>query len=278
MARLSQFSANAYPAREVSPRRSSGWVAPIAVLLVLAGVAWWSTVDRMWGMDAGPGTTLGTLGWFIGVWVVMMAAMMFPSAAPAVALYSRLTRRREVVGPLLFAGGYLLTWAAVGVLAFGISEAGRRLLGGQVEWGGGGHWLAGSTLLAAAAFEVTRVKDVCLTKCRSPLGVMLGSWRDGPVGAVSMGARHGAWCVACCWALMVSLFALGVMSITWTAFVAGLVAAEKLLPRPRAVTIGIALLLAVLGLLMIVSPDSIPGLTIPGHGPAMEPMMGGMSG
>ena len=81
----------------------------------------------MRGMDDGPGTDLGTLGWFLGIWVVMMAAMMFPSVAPTVALYSRMTKKRSPVAPLVFASGYLLTWAAGGLLAFGISEAGRRV-------------------------------------------------------------------------------------------------------------------------------------------------------
>src|SRR3954470_5540545 len=83
----------------------------IALLFALAGVAWWSTADRMAGMDEGPGTALGALGWFLGGWVVMMAAMMFPSVAPTVALYARMTRRRAPVASLVFAAGYLLTWA-----------------------------------------------------------------------------------------------------------------------------------------------------------------------
>src|SRR3954468_21826303 len=91
----------------------------IALLFVLAGAAWWSTVDRMRGMDDGPGTDLGTLGWFLGIWVVMMAAMMFPSVAPTVALYARMARRRAPLAPFVFAAGYLVTWTAAGVVAYG---------------------------------------------------------------------------------------------------------------------------------------------------------------
>src|SRR3954454_16660601 len=87
----------------------------IALLLGLAAVAWWSTADRMSGMDAGPGTDLGALGWFLGVWAVMMAAMMFPSVAPTVALYGRMTRTRGLAAPLTFAAGYVLTWGAAGL-------------------------------------------------------------------------------------------------------------------------------------------------------------------
>ncbi len=126
----------------------------------------------------------------------------------------------------------------------------------------------------AAVYELTPLKDVCLGKCRSPLGLLLGSWRDGPTGALRMGAKNGAWCVGCCWALMASLFALGVMSILWMAVVAGLIAAEKTLPWGRVATFGTAAILLGLGVLLLVSPDTIPGLTIPGGQPM--PQMGGM--
>ncbi len=236
----------------------------IALLLALAAVAWWSTADRMAGMDEGPGTALGALGWFLGVWVVMMAAMMFPSVAPTVSLYARMSRRRSVIAPLLFAAGYLVTWTAAGVVAFGLFGLGRALLGDQLAWDDLGRWAAGGTLVLAAAYELTPLKDVCLGKCRSPLGFLLGSWRGGLSGALNMGARHGAWCVGCCWALMASLFALGVMSLAWMAFVAALIALEKTLPWGRAVTYATALVLLVLGVVLIAAPDAVPGLMVPG--------------
>jgi predicted metal-binding membrane protein len=244
----------------------------IAILLALAVVAWWSTADRMAGMDEGPGTQLGALGWFLGVWVVMMAAMMFPSLAPTVALYSRMTRRRSPAAPLVFAAGYLVTWTAAGLLAYALFELGRSLLGGQLAWSSAGRWVAGGTLLAAAVYELTPLKDVCLGKCRSPLGFLMGSWRDGLRGALGMGARHGAWCVGCCWALMAALFALGVMSLAWMAFVAVLIALEKTLPWGRAVTYSTAAILLALGVLLLAAPDAIPGLTVPGGGGAPMPM------
>jgi predicted metal-binding membrane protein len=227
----------------------------------------------MQGMDDGPGTALGALGWFLGVWVVMMAAMMFPSVAPTVALYARMAKRRSPVAPLIFCAGYLATWTAAGLLAYGIFDLGRSLLGDQLTWDGAGRWLAGGTLIVAGAYELTPAKDVCLTKCRSPLGFLLGAWRDGLGGAFAMGARHGAWCVGCCWALMASLFALGVMSLAWMAFVAALIALEKTLPWERAITYGTAALLVILGVLLIAAPDAIPGLSVPGDDmPAMQMM------
>jgi predicted metal-binding membrane protein len=247
----------------------------IALLFGLAGVAWWSTADRMSGMDAGPGTELGALGWFLGVWAVMMAAMMFPSVAPTVALYARLARERARTGPLVFAGGYLVTWTVTGLVAYGLFVAGREGLGGELTWDGAGRWLAGATLIVAAVYELTPAKDACLGRCRSPLGFLVGSWRDGLHGAFEMGARHGAWCVGCCWGLMASLFALGVMSLAWMALVAALIALEKVLPWGRAVRWGTAALLLVLGIALIAAPDTVPGLTTPGAMPG-DAMPGAM--
>jgi predicted metal-binding membrane protein len=241
-------------------------VGLVALLFALAGIAWWWTVDRMRGMDNGPWTALGTLGWFLGVWVVMMAAMMFPSVSPTVALYSRMTGARSAISPLLFALGYLVTWAAAGALAFAVAFAGGRIAGDVVAWNRVGRWVAAATLLAAAAYELTPLKDVCLGKCRSPLGLLLGSWRDGWSGAVRMGLRNGAWCVGCCWALMASFFALGIMSVVWMAVVAGLIAIEKMLPWRRVATYSTAAVLLVLGVLVVAVPDVVPGLTIPASG------------
>jgi predicted metal-binding membrane protein len=250
-------------------------VGLIALLLFLAVLAWWFTVDRMWGMDAGPGAELGTLAWFLGIWLVMMAAMMFPSVAPTVALYSAMTKKRNPVAPLLFVSGYLLTWTVAGLLAFAVSEFGRRLFGEALSWDRAGRWVAGGILVAAAVYELTPLKTVCLTKCRSPLGFLVGSWRNGLPGALQMGAKHGAWCVGCCWALMASLFALGVMSIAWMAFVAALIAAEKTFPWRRGVTYGTAAILLALGVLLVALPEAIPGLTIPDGGSITE--MDGMT-
>jgi predicted metal-binding membrane protein len=219
----------------------------------------------MQGMDAGPWTGLGSLGGFLGVWVVMMAAMMFPSVAPTVALYAHVTKARSLLRPWLFAGGYLITWAVVGIAAYAVGAIATKIAGGTLAWNNAGRGLAGATLVVAAIYEVTPLKDVCLGKCRSPLGVLLGSWREGRVGAVRMGAKNGAWCVGCCWALMAALFALGIMSVSWMAVVAGIIAVEKTVPwrRRRIVTFSTAAVLLLLGVLVLAAPDTLPGLTIP---------------
>ena len=238
----------------------------VAALFALAAVGWWWTVGQMRGMDEGSWTGLGTLGWFLGIWVVMMAAMMFPSVAPTVALYSRMIRQRSPVSPLLFAGGYLITWAGAGLVAFALAAAVGGIGGDVLAWDRAGRWVAGATLLVAAGYELSPLKDVCLGRCRSPLGFLISAWREGPGGAVRMGMRHGAWCVGCCWALMASLFALGVMSVAWMAFVAGLIALEKTLPWRRVATYGAAALLVVLGVLLLAAPDAVPGFTVPDDG------------
>ena len=117
-------------------------LALIALLFALAAVGWWWTADRMEGMDAGPGTPPGALAWFLGVWVMMMAAMMLPSVSPTVALYARMTRSRAPWAPLAFTAGYLLSWSAAGVLAYGVFVLGRELAGDALAWDGGGRWLA----------------------------------------------------------------------------------------------------------------------------------------
>ncbi|HET7530406.1 MAG TPA: DUF2182 domain-containing protein [Mycobacteriales bacterium] len=223
----------------------------VAALFAVAIAGWVWTAREMRGMDMGLWTGLGDLGWFVGVWVVMMAAMMLPSVAPTVALYSRLMKERSPSAPWLFVLGYLLVWTAGGLVAYAVGSIATSLSSGALQWDGAGREIAGATLIVAAAYELTPLKDVCLGKCRSPLGALLGSWRDGSVGAVRMGARNGAWCVGCCWALMASLFALGVMSVSWMAVVAGLVAVEKMLPWRRIATYATTSVLAALGGLVL---------------------------
>ena len=245
----------------------------VVLLFALAGVGWWWTAHEMRGMDAGPWSALGGFGWFLGVWVVMMAAMMLPSVAPTVALYSRMTRNRSAVLSLIFVGGYLVTWAAAGLVAFALGAAASAVTGTSLGWDPAGRVLAGMTLLVAAGYQLSPLKDVCLGKCRSPLGMLLRVWCDGELGALRMGMKNGAWCVGCCWALMASLFALGVMSVLWMAVVAGLIAIEKILPWKRPTTYGTAILVLALGVMLLAAPSAIPGLIIP-HSGGMPGMPG----
>jgi len=203
------------------------------------------------GMDEGPGTDPGSLGFYVPLWVVMMTAMMLPSAAPMVAIHSVVERRaRDAgIGPrrggsLAFVGGYLILWTAFGILAYALFELIRGLDLDVLRWDDGGRYVAAVVIAAAAVYELTHLKDVCLAKCRSPLAFVVGSWRNGRLGALRMGAEQGAWCIGCCWALMLALFALGLMSLGWMAVIASLIATEKLLPWERVATRGVALVLA----------------------------------
>jgi len=248
-------------------------LAIVTLLFALAGFAWWWTAGQMQGMDDGPWTGLGAFGWFIGVWVVMMAAMMFPSVSPTVALYSRMTRNRSPQLPLVFTAGYLAIWAVAGAVAYSLVTAVSHVSPGALGWNHAGRPVAGTILILAAVYQLTPLKNACLGKCRSPLGLLLGSWRDGRSGAFRMGVRNGAWCVGCCWALMASLFALGVMSLAWMIVVAGLITVEKTIPSRELATYGTAVILLCLGVLLLVAPDAIPLLTVPpshmGHMPSM---------
>jgi predicted metal-binding membrane protein len=242
----------------------------IGLLLVLAAIAWAVTSDQMSGMDAGPGTDPGALGFFLGVWVVMMAAMMLPSIAPMVVMQVRIQEGRRERGQsaavgttVLFVAGYLVTWAAAGLVGFGLYEIGKALTGDVFAWDNAGPYLAGGIILAAALYQLTPLKDVCLRHCRSPFMFLMTHWRPGRLGALRMGLIHGGWCVGCCWALMAALFALGVMSLGWMAFIAALIAIEKLLPWRALANRGIAVLLLVLGLGVAFAPSSVPGLTLP---------------
>jgi predicted metal-binding membrane protein len=258
----------------------------LGLLVLLALVGWAVTDERMHGMDAGPGTDLGALGFFLTTWVVMMSAMMFPSIAPMVLMYARMEAGRREQGKsapagatAVFVGGYLITWAAAGLAGYAIFNLARSLSIDAFSWDRGGPYLAGGVLIVASAYQLTPLKDACLRKCRNPLMYLLTSWRPGRLGALRMGIEHGAWCVGCCWALMAALFALGVMSIGWMAFIAALIAIEKLLPWRALANRGVALLLVALGIAVAFAPDRVPGLTLPGSPQAARAMQSmGMDG
>jgi predicted metal-binding membrane protein len=245
-------------------------VAALA-LIAVAGLAWLLTGERMAGMDMGPGTDPGSFAFYVPVWVGMMAAMMLPSAVPMVAAHSTVQQRRRALGrdprrgaSLAFASGYLLIWTAFGVVAYALFELVRSLDVEALSWSRDGPYVAGAVIAAAAIYQLSPLKDACLAKCRSPLAFVVGSWRDGRLGATRMGVEHGAWCVGCCWGLMLTLFAVGVMSLTWTVAIAVLIAAEKLLPWPTLANRGVALLLILLAVGVAIAPEHVPGLTIPG--------------
>jgi predicted metal-binding membrane protein len=229
------------------------------ILLVAGAVAAWAvTVERMRGMDAGPGTDLGGLGWYLGIWVTMTAAMMLPSTALAARHVARLARRAPT---LLFAAGYLAVWTGYGLLAYVIFRLVTALDPDWLAWNRGGPHAAGAVVVAAGLYELAPLKRLTLNHCRN-------APRGG--NAFRSGVAHGLDCVGCSGAFMAVLFVLGVMSLFWMAVVAVAIFAEKVLPRgPRFAPV-FAIALVALGIWVAVSPASVPGLTEPGGSPSME--------
>jgi predicted metal-binding membrane protein len=249
----------------------------VALLLAFAIGGWVLTDERMAGMDMGPGGELGGLGWFLGVWVVMMAAMMFPSISPMVVAFAGVQAARrprsEATGlTAVFIAGYLVVWSSVGFAGYLLIELVRSWDPGFLAWDTGGPYVTGGVIVAAALYQLSPLKDACLRHCRDPKGFLAEHWQPGAFGSLRMGLEHGGYCVGCCWALMVVLFALGVMSLTWMAFVAALIAGEKLLPSPAVTKRGVAVLLAALGLAVALAPEDVPRLTIPGSPEAIRAM------
>jgi predicted metal-binding membrane protein len=256
-------------------RARAGRPVGLAALLLGAALALWIvTVERMAGMDAGPGTDLGAIGWFLGVWVTMMAAMMLPSVAPMVLIFHRISAERSrrgqsAVPTWVFLAGYLAAWTAYGLAAYGIFRAVSAVDPAFLAWDRQGPVVAGGAVVAAGVYQLTPLKRACLGHCRSPLHFVMHGWRAGHRGALRMGLEHGAWCVGCCWGLMLILIALGVMSVVWMAVVAGLIFAEKVLPFGERIPRVLAVALIGAGLWIALAPGSVPGLTEPTSMPAM---------
>jgi predicted metal-binding membrane protein len=201
-------------------------------------------------MDMGGGQMMAMLPeWSLGyglvifvMWAVMMLAMMLPSAAPVTLLIASVARKRAAAdgavraSTALFVVGYLAVWlafaAAATTLQWALEEAG--LLSETMAFGN--IVLAGSVLVAAGVYQWTPLKEACLRHCRSPLDFILFHWRDGPLGAVASGIRHGFFCLGCCWMLMALLFVGGIMNFAWIAGIALLVLIEKTLPWGRRVS------------------------------------------
>jgi predicted metal-binding membrane protein len=263
--------------RAVSERPSSSVGATGLATALLAGAlcAWIVSVARMRGMDDGPGTDLGGLGWYLGIWVTMMAAMMLPSVAPMALFFARVSSERERRGSghvptWTFVAAYFAIWSVYGLAGYALYRLITTFDTGFLAWHRAGPYVAGGAIAAAGIYELTPLKRMCLRHCRSPLHFLLTGWREGWIGALRMGGEHGAYCVGCCWGLMVILFGLGVMSLLWMAIVASLIFAQKVLPRGERLTLPFALAFVALGVWIAAVPDRVPGLTRPGEAPAMH--------
>ncbi|SNT23079.1 Predicted metal-binding membrane protein [Noviherbaspirillum humi] len=215
------------------------------LLLGVAMLACWAyllsgagTLQDMGGMQmpmsVWPWTPMHAL-LMLAMWLVMMAAMMLPAAAPVILLYGSLAARMQAgsAAALMFAGGYLAAWSGFSLAATGLQFAleAAGWLTPMME--AGSDRLAAGILLAAGIYQWLPAKSACLDHCRSPLETLAAHWRPGRRGAFAMGARHGAYCLGCCWGLMLLLFVGGLMNMAWIAGLALLVLIEKLAPAGR---------------------------------------------
>jgi predicted metal-binding membrane protein len=250
-------------------------VAVLATLALLTVIAWILTLVQMdsmaamdhaamagpMGMAEPPGPDPGVrLLLYLGMWVAMMAAMMLPSAAPMILMFGTVYRtKRERGGAFVptwvFVAGYLATWAAFGATAWAAGDFGEALARAYPTLREFGPRLAALAMIGAALYQLTPLKQRCLSHCRSPLAFVMHHWRSGVGGALRMGAEHGVYCVGCCWVLFVLLVVVGLSSLPWMGLITLIVSAEKLLPCGRQVTLGIAGLLFALGLVTLARPD-----------------------
>lgn len=240
----------------------------LALLIAAAAVAWWALLAwQQTGMDPGMRMDSPTMGMtaalFLAVWLIMMIAMMFPAAAPMILTFHQVQsgkrgRGQAFVSTWVFVAGYMLVWTATGVLAFA-GAAGAEMLAGRAGLSAAtAARIGGALLMVAGAYQLSPLKDLCLAKCRSPTGFILTSWRDGRLGAVRMGLRHGLFCLGCCWLLFAALFPLGIMNVAAMAVVTLLVFAEKTFPYGERIAkvSGVALLLY--GTAVLVFPQALP--------------------
>lgn len=251
-----------------SPRtyRAIALALIVATALAWVGIVSWTPGSAaMDDMAMAPLSSVAALGLFLLMWTIMMVAMMFPAALPMVLIFHRVSNDRRqrgvaAVPTWVFVAGYLAVWAGFGVAFYG------------VEWGI--RWLTGSGMarfpatvaalafLAAGVYQLTPLKTVCLQHCRSPMGFVMFHWREGIAGAVGMGVVHGAYCLGCCWALMVILLGVGVMNLAWIGLLTLLIFVEKVLPAGALVGRVVGGGLIALGLLALARPSLLPLLTL----------------
>jgi predicted metal-binding membrane protein len=202
-------------------------VAIVATLLACAVAAWAVTLAQAGQMAMGGGIAMMSASLFLLTWVVMMIAMMFPTVAPITLAFASVTRSRGegYLSTAVFIAGYLLVWAAAGLIPLAVMQATNLVWVAPPSWIGR---LAGLVIVASGIFQFTPLKDVCLRACRSPLAfVMTHDFGGGARSAMRAGISHGIYCLGCCWALMAVLVVLGLMNLAWMAVIAAVFFIEK---------------------------------------------------
>jgi predicted metal-binding membrane protein len=219
-------------------------------LVALVALAW-AWIASGAGMSMAMGWDAERFVVTLSMWWVMMVAMMVPAAAPTVLLYARSARPSHSGA---FLAGYLLLWLGFSILAVGLQAAlETAALLNPMGMALSSGWLAGGVLITAGLYQFTPLKGACLAHCRSPAHWLSRNYRPGRLGALRMGLSHGAFCVGCCWMLMLILFVVGIMNLVWVAALTLLVAAEKLLPRGQWIARGGGVALIAWGVTLLVS-------------------------
>lgn len=254
----------------------------LGLLLALAAAAWallaWQAAGGDMDMAADPLTMGLRAPLFLAIWVVMMVAMMFPTAAPMILTFhavqaGKRSRGEAFVATWVFVAAYMLVWTLSGVAAYAGAVAAEAVAARAALSPAGAARIGGGVLIIAGVYQLTPLKDVCLAKCRTPIGFIMTSWRDGVGGALRMGLLHGVYCLGCCWLLFVILFPLGIMNITAMAVITLVVFAEKTAPWGRPVARAAAVALIAYGGAILIVPQALPTFV------PMAPMSGGsMSG
>jgi len=258
----------------------------LGLLLALAAAAWavlvWGHADAT--MDMTSSVTLGPrVPLFLAIWVVMMVAMMLPTAAPMILTFHRVQagnrQPRDAFGTTwVFVAAYLLVWACAGMFAYAGMLAAETAAARLALSPATTAQIGGAIIMVAGIYQLTPLKDVCLSKCRTPLDFIVTSWRDGATSAFEMGLLHGAYCLGCCWLLFVMLFPLGIMNVGAMAAITLIIFAEKTLPWPRLAPYAVAVALVLYGALVITSPQLLPtfqedgGAAMPAELPMMMPV------
>ena len=241
----------------------------LGLLLILAAASWALLIWQAAAMNSqamGMGLTMGmSTGLFIAIWVVMMIAMMFPTAAPMILMFTTVyagkrQKSQAFVPTWVFVSAYLLIWALFGLVAYPLALGAERLAGQSMWLMNNAPRIGGALLVVAGLYQLSPLKHMCLSKCRTPLQFILGSWRDGYGGAFRMGFLHGAYCLGCCWFLFVLLFPLGIMNIAVMALLTALIYAEKSFPLGRQISQIAGGALIVYGVIVIFVPAAFPAV------------------
>ena len=239
----------------------------LSLLLVLAAASWvlliWQSV-AMNSQAMGMGLTMGmSAGLFMAIWVVMMIAMMFPTAAQMILMFTtvyagRRQKSQAFVPTWVFVSAYLLIWALFGVVAYPLALFAERLAGQSMWLMMNAPRIGGALLVVAGLYQLSPLKHMCLAKCRTPFQFILSSWRDGYGGAFRMGFVHGAYCLGCCWFLFVLLFPLGIMNIAVMALLTALIFVEKSVPLGRQISQIAGVALIAYGVIVMFIPAALP--------------------